>query len=270
MILARTLTVAAILAAPVAALADPAGATDGAEAVEIPASVEYRDIVIDLGIGGRVQPTFEGSSDYEVLPYPLVGLRFLRLPVFGEVVSGRERIFSIYPSINFVRARDSDDAAYLNGLDDVDFAFELGPGVSLRSGPFRGFAEIRYGITGHNGFVGEAGLDYIVRPLDRLSISAGPRVGFASTEYMDTYFGITPAESLASGLPAYDPDAGFKDVGIGSLVEYELNEKVRLYAEGTWKRYVGSAADSPIVEAGSEDQFTIGIGITYRFGLDLF
>lgn len=262
----------ALLAGLAAALtaAGPARAADADTAAEVPASVEYRDIVIDLGIGGRIQPTFEGSSDYEVLPYPLVGLRFLRLPVVGEVVTGESRAISVYPAFNFVGARDSGDAAYLRGLDDVDFSVELGPGLSLRTGWLRAFVELRYGITGHNGFVGDAGVDYVFRPTDRLSISAGPRVSFASTAYMDAYFGVTPAESAASGLRTFDPGAGVKDVGLGSLVEYVVTPKVRLYAEGTYSRFVFDAADSPIIDRGSEDQFTFGLGITYRFGADVF
>ncbi len=253
-------------AAPATAADAPVEYAEG----EVPASVEYRDIVFDLGIGGRIQPTFEGSSKYEVLPYPIFGLRFLRLPYFGEVVTGRDTAFSIYPSINFIGARNEDDAAYLRGLDEVDFSFELGPGVSFRTGPFRAFAEMRYGITGHNGFVGEGGIDYIFHPLDRLRISFGPRASVASTEYMDAYFGVSPAEAARSTLPAFDPDAGIKDVGLGSLWEYTYNEKVRFYMEGTYSRFVGDAADSPVIEAGADNQFTLGIGVTYRFGADLY
>ena len=110
-----------------------------------------RDIVFDLGVGARVQPKFASSDDYIVLPYPLFAVSYLRLPVFGEVVSAPTRAFSLYPSINFVGSRDSDDASYLRGMNDVDFAFELGPGIAYRYGMVRGFVEARYGITGHNG-----------------------------------------------------------------------------------------------------------------------
>ncbi|MEW9837745.1 MipA/OmpV family protein, partial [Mesorhizobium marinum] len=37
-----------------------------------------------------------------------------------------------------------------------------------------------------------------------------------------------------------------------------------------WDRFIGDAAESPIVEAGSKDQFSIGGGLTYRFSFDLF
>lgn len=229
-----------------------------------------RDVVFDLGIGAKVQPKFASSSDYIILPYPLFAISYLRLPGIGEVVSGPKKAFSIYPSINFVGSRSSDDASYLTGMDDVDFAFELGPGVAYRYGMVRGFVEARYGFTGHNGIVGQAGLDLVLNPFDRLQVSAGPRVGFANDEYVETYFGVTNAEAATSQFAAYNPSGGFTDVGVGALVSYDWTDTVKLHLQADYSRYIDDIADSPVVQAGSEDQFTVGIGITYRFGADLY
>ena len=229
-----------------------------------------KDIVFDLGVGARVQPKFASSDDYIVLPYPLFAVSYLRLPVFGEVVSAPTKAFSLYPSINFVGSRSSDDASYLKGMDDVDFAFELGPGVAYRYGMVRGFVEARYGITGHNGIVGEAGVDLVLNPFDRIQVSAGPRVGFANDEYVETYFGVSNSEAASSQFSAYNPSGGFTDVGIGALVSYSWTETVKLHLQADYSRYIGDVADSPVVQAGSEDQFSVGIGITYRFGADLY
>ncbi|MDQ0316110.1 MipA/OmpV family protein [Amorphus orientalis] len=229
-----------------------------------------RDIVVDLGVGAQVQPKFASSDDYIVLPYPLIAISYLRLPVFGELVSAPTRAFSIYPSINFVGSRSSSDASYLTGMDDVDFAFEFGPGVAYRYGMFRGFANLRYGFTGHNGFVGEAGVDLVLNPMERVQLSLGPRVGFANDEYVQTYFGVSAAEATRSQFAAYDPSGGFTDVGVGGRITYDWTEKTKLHLQADYTRYIGDVADSPVVEAGSEDQFYVGIGITYRFGLDLF
>ena len=52
--------------------------------------------------------------------------------------------------------------------------------------------------------------------------------------------------------------------------DYEFNEKTTFHLRANWDRYVGDAADSPIIKAGSEDQFSVGIGISYRFNFDVF
>lgn len=228
------------------------------------------DIVIDLGVGGMVQPKFASSDDYIILPYPLVAVSYLRLPIFGEVVSAPTRAFSIYPSINFVGSRSSDDASYLTGMDDVDFAFELGPGIAYRYGMLRGFVEARYGITGHNGVVGDAGLDLVLEPMERVQVSFGPRVGFASDDYVETYFGVSASEAITSAFSEYHPSGGFTDVGIGGRITYDWTEKTKLHLVADYSRYIGDVADSPVVQAGSEDQFYVGIGITYRFSFNLY
>ncbi len=89
---------------------------------------------------------------------------------------------------------------------------------------------------------------------------------------MDTYFGVTEAEASAPGsqLAAYDPGSSFKTAGLAARATYELTENTRIHVRAGWDRFIGDAADSPIVEAGSENQFSIGTGLTYRFSFDLF
>ena len=237
------------------------------EQAEVPEAIEVRDIIVDLGLGVQYEPKFPSSEDYEARPWPIFALRFLRLPVFGEVVDGQPRVFSIYPSINFIGSRDEDDADYLLGTEDVDFAFEVGPGVALRYGFVRAFAEARYGITGHDGFVFDLGADLIFDQHERIEVAFGPRVSLATDDVMDTYFGVEPG---ALFLPAYDPDGGFKDVGVEAQASYAITENLRVLGKASYTRFVGDAEDSPIVEAGNVDEFRVGIGLSYRFGLDLY
>lgn len=238
-----------------------------AEPVEVPEAVDARDIVLDVGFGALLQPQFPSAEKYSVAPWPLVGLHYLRLPVFGEVVTGKTSVITLYPSFDFIGEREQDDAAYLAGTDDLDFGFDVGPGLAVRYGAFRGFAEVRYGVTGHSGFVGEAGLDVVIDQLGSWQVSAGPRVSVASDDYMDTYFGVPVGAAV---LAPYDPDGGIKDIGVALNASYALTEAVRVVGTASWRHYVGDAADSPIVEAGNVDDFTIGLGLTYRFGLDLY
>lgn len=250
-------------------LAAPAIAADVGEVeeYEVPAAVEVRDIVFDLGGGVLLQPAFPSSKEYRFAPLPFFGLKFLRLPMIGEVVSGRVTQFTLYPSFNTVGERNSSDAQYLTGIPDTDFSIEIGPGAAFRHGPFRAFAELRYGITGHNGFVGQIGADYIANPIAPLEVSFGPRMGFADGQYMDTYFGVPTS---ATQLNAYDADGGIKDVGLGLEATWAFNEKIRLTGGVEYRKYVGDAADSPIVKAGNDQDLRFGLGLTYRFGFDLF
>lgn len=254
------------LTAPLVAVVAEAADLVSEETVVVPEAVEYRDIIIDLGFGGQLEPKFPSAKKYVVNPWPIASLEFLRLPFFGEVVTGEEAPFYVYPSFDFIDEREEDDARYLDGLGDTDFAVELGLGAAAQYSFVKVFAEVRYGITGHNGFVGEGGIDFKYED-PRWEVAIGPRVSLASDDYMDEYFSVSRS---ATRLPEYQADGGFKDVGVELAASYAITEKVRLQGKAEYTHFVGDAQDSPIVESGNDDEFMVGLGLTYRFGLDLY
>lgn len=256
-----------ILAAAIAACVASAALAADPVVVAEPAQSEPRDIVVDLGIGANYQPRFPSSEEYIFTPWPIAEIKFLRLPVVGEVVTGRRRAITLYPAFNIIGERDQDDAGYLAGTGDVDLAVELGGGVRVERGPLRGFVEVRYGVTGHSGLVAEVGADFVARQHERFEVSIGPRMTLASDDYVDTYFAVGPGAAV---LPAYDPDAGITQIGFELDANYALTPRVRLHGYAGYNRFVGDVADSPIVEAGNEDEFRLGLGITYRFGVDVY
>ena len=97
-------------------------------------------------------------------------------------------------------------------------------------------------------------------------VSLGPRLLFSDGRYQRAYFGVTPAASLASGLPVYRPGSGIYGVAVASGVTYTLNDRWGLFGFGRYERLVGDAARSPIVrELGSRNQISAGIGLNYTF-----
>ncbi len=249
----------------------PACAADAGD-FDTPPPVEdtTTDLSIRVGIGGLMQPDFEGSDKYELTAWPIVSLEYLRVPGLGSV-GGRTVGFSIGPSYRYVGARDQNDDPALVGLGNVDAAYELGVRATYEVNFWGAYAALRQGFGGHEGVVGEAALYGVWRPTSVLVVRAGPDVTYASSDYFDTYFSVTPAQSLASGVPVYSAGSGFKSVGLQANAIYSLTDKVDLHFRAGYDRLVDGAADSPIVEtAGSRDQFTAGIGISYRFDLDLY
>jgi outer membrane scaffolding protein for murein synthesis (MipA/OmpV family) len=233
-----------------------------------------RQFVVDLGVGAMVKPRYEASDSYLVYPFPLISVGRFYVPGFGQVVDGRRRTgVYFYPSFGFVGERKASDTTDLTGTNTINWALELGFGAGVRGEHWRAFAELRQGFNGHTGQVGQLGVDGILYPGEKWELSFGPRAEFASSNYMDTYFGVSAAEAAASGgrLTAYDPGgAGFKAVGLEGRLSYDLNDDVRLHLQGGYKRLVGDAADSPIADVGSKNQFSIGLGATYRFAFDVF
>lgn len=227
-------------------------------------------LVFTLRGGVAASPSYFGSDEYTVGPD--LGFRFHYLDLgngrsIGNPDPWAEPLgFGLGGSFRFIQERDASDFSELAGLDDVDAAVELG--VSLRYGTdvFAAFADVRRGFGGHKGWVGEVGADAIVKPTDRLRLNLGPRLLFGDDSYTDTYFGVTPAEASAT-LPAYDPEGGMVSAGVEFGARYRINDAWGLEGAVTWETFTGDAADSPIVEQGSDDQWGIRFGVTRVFGL---
>ncbi|MEP2706616.1 MAG: MipA/OmpV family protein [Roseibium sp.] len=244
-----------------------------AQSSKVSAEDANKQFVVDLGVGAMVKPRYEAADSYLVYPFPLISIGRFYVPGLGQVVDGRRKsgVF-VYPSFGFVGKRKASDDSDLTGTNEVDWALELGLGGGFRTEHFRAFAELRQGINGHHGQVGQLGLDGIIYPGEKWEVSAGPRADFASGNYMDTYFGVssTEAANSAGNLTQYKASAGFKSVGLAVRGSYDWSDDVRLHLQGGYDRLIGDAADSPIAKVGSENQFSIGLGATYRFAFDVF
>lgn len=102
-----------------------------------------------------------------------------------------------------------------------------------------------------------------------VSISASGSFGtsatWASEDYADAFFSVTPQGAAASGLAPFEAGSGIKDVGLNVAATYALTDRWGLVATGSTSFLVGDAADSPIVDAGSSVQFFGGVALSYSF-----
>lgn len=229
---------------------------------------------VTVGMGGEYRPDFEGSKHSGLLPVPIFSIRragsieqfrgardssSIALIDFGYLRAG--------PAGKFVPERKASDHAELTGLPDVKAALELGGFVEYYPVDwFRARAELRQGVTGHHGTVADFSADVIVPVMPRLTVSAGPRFTWKSTDATATYFGVDAAQALASGLPMYEAKGGAHSVGVGGKVAYRINPQWQVYSYVEYQKLLGDAADSPLVTLrGSPNQTTIGFGASYSF-----
>jgi outer membrane protein len=221
---------------------------------------------LEFGLGGAVVPAYFGSDDYELGPTGTLSLQYLSIGRlgFGSPDGEEPAGFGLGGLVRFVGAREAADHPELAGLSDIDAALEVGFGVKYAAPSYRAFADIRYGATGHDAFVGEIGADAVARPVEGITLTAGPRLFFGSDRYASTYFGVTPAEAGASGLPAYAPDGGLLSAGVEIGMSYDLGDGWGIRGTLGLSRLVGGAADSPITELGSRSQGEASLILTRR------
>lgn len=173
------------------------------------------------------------------------------------------------PNVSLVGARRARDDARLAGISDVGLTVEAGAFAELFPVQWlRLRAAVRHGIGGHAALVGSAGADVIWRPAPRWTVSAGPRAFFGSDRYASTYFSVSGAESIASGLAPYQARGGLMKYGAAAQVAYRFDSGWTVTGFAAYDRLAGSAAAAPLVnQRGSVHQVTVGSSVTYSFTL---
>jgi outer membrane protein len=225
-------------------------------------------------VGGRAQAVvpYEGAGYDIFVPIPSFHLRRAdrpERPVLPDDALGLALVnlgpVSFGPNVRVRgKRRDEDERT---GLREVKLAIE--PGMYVTAWPtnwLRAHAEARRGVRGHHGWLGDVAADLVLRS-GAWTATVGPRAGWGDQNYMDTYFGVTPAEAAANTLidASYRPKGGLRYVGAQATL-------VRRF--GPWQatanvgyHHLGDiAAASQIVQRiGSRQEFNGGVGLRYSF-----
>jgi outer membrane scaffolding protein for murein synthesis (MipA/OmpV family) len=266
---ARGLTAALAFLALFAAA--PAVAQDDEHAAE--EEEERRGRIVTIGGGAQLYPRFPGDDELGIFPMPIVNVRREGDPLpleapdegWGFGILGRDSAVNFGPALAFQsRRRDEDVGA---AVGEVAFTIEAGAFVEAYLGEtFRLRAEGRRGIGGHQGGLGDLGADLFLRSGNSSIFSIGPRLRLADDDYMDAYFGVTPAVAASTGLAPFNPGGGVHSVGATAGLQFHMGGGIGIHGYARYDRLVGDAGDSPIVASfGSRDQFGAGVGLSYSF-----
>jgi MipA family protein len=226
-----------------------------------------------IGLGVQVVPSYPGSDTLSVRPlFDIARARGEDLYEFEAPDESfgfalvRSGGFAAGPTAGFEGERDAEDAG--TALPKVGFTVEVGGFAQYTfSDSLRARLEVRKGIGGHKGLIGNLGVDYIARDGDDWLLSAGPRLTFADDRYHAAYFSVAPQDAAPSGLPAYSAGGGLQAAGATVGYIRQLTPRWGLYSYAKYDRLVGDPADSPITRRfGSRDQLSGGLAVTYTFG----
>lgn len=243
---------------------------------------------IQVGAGVAVNPDYEGSDDYRLIPGGILRARFSGITVQTEglgisadfVTRPGKIDFDLGPAlkVNLNRTgRIRDDVVDL--LPDRDVAIEVGgfAGVTIRqvTNPYDQLSfrlQVLKDVAGaHDSTVYTPSVSFGT-PLSQATFaSLSGSADIVSGRYARYYFGVTGAESVASGLPAFTPDGGIKNWRLSLLVGHALSGDLRrpgwgLFALASHSRLLGDFKRSPLVsERGSRDQWFGGAGIGYSW-----
>ncbi|CAG2138909.1 hypothetical protein LMG26411_01641 [Cupriavidus numazuensis] len=252
-----------------------AAASSVASPVDLPGELPN---MAGLGIGTTTE--YAGGKDRMVGVVP--GLRYVTpggrlIEWYGPYAQfnfGGLTGFQWGPAASLRLGRSGVDDPVVSRIHDIDTTVEAGGWIGyeyLHEGsiPFR----LRGGIN----VMTNAGIVYggarvtanasAWVPVHR-RVYAGLGLGatWVSDSFNRTYFGVTQADSAASGLPVYNPGGGLEQYTGWLALLYRIDKNWYAGAMVYAQRLAGDAADSPIVtQRGTRNQITYGIGLGYAW-----
>jgi len=269
--------------------AAPAFAQDSAAGTKAPLpDPNDRSDAVSIALGGAYLPDYEGSDDYRIIPAAALRARVSGISIFTratylyvDVISrGESKIdFDVGP-IAGVRlnrtGKVKDDLVDL--LPERKKAIEVGGFAGLTwhglTNPYDALS-VRVDVVkdvgnAHGSTVITPTIDFGT-PLSRHTyVGLSASADWVGGGYADYYYSISPADSLASGLPVYDADGGFKNWKLSLLANQsltgDLTKGLSLFGTASYSRLSGDFKRSPIVsQRGSAGQWLLAAGLAYTF-----
>ncbi|WP_414903454.1 MipA/OmpV family protein [Sphingomonas flavalba] len=245
---------------------------------------------VTVGIGGALVPRYDGADSTRFVPGGVVrgklsGFAFstvgttLYVDLVREPAGALDIQFGPVAGVNLNRTTRKLGDARVSALGKRSVAVELGgyAGIGKTGVVTSAYDTLSLSVSwqhdvagAHGSFVVSPTLSYGT-PLSRTTyVGLAAAANIVGGDYARYYFGVTPAGAAASGLPAYTPGGGVKDINAKLLIGQSLSGDLRrgwsLFALGGYARLLGDFKRSPLVSvAGDANQWVGAVGVGYTF-----
>lgn len=227
----------------------------------------------EFGVGAQYANAFDGLKRFDAEPGPVFDVRYKDIAFVStgdgigvNLFSFRHVSGGVAISYDLGRSPHLDGEA-LTGLGTIHPAPEVklfATYALAKRFPLTIRVDARRQIGATNGYVGDVGA-YLPMPGSsaRFAWFVGPTVTVADGRYMDSYFGVSESQALATRYPRYKAYPGFKSAGLGASAIVFVTPHVLLVVSGAFDRLLGSAAESPITDTKYDEG--ISVSALYKF-----
>jgi outer membrane scaffolding protein for murein synthesis (MipA/OmpV family) len=225
---------------------------------------------VTAGPGIYIAPSFPGARGTRKVLFPFVDAEFDNrfytsaadlVGVYGYKTESTEAGAAL--QWDLTRRLSRDDERFRN-LPNVNETARLKWFASRTVAFVTGDVNLASDVAGHGqGTLAQVNVWFTI-PFDpTFSVSVGPGVTWADSEYMRTFYTVTRADSARSSLSAFAARAGIADAHFNGLAEWQLFSHYRIGASAYFARLKADAAASPITVRRTQP--TVVGWIAYRF-----
>jgi outer membrane scaffolding protein for murein synthesis (MipA/OmpV family) len=229
-----------------------------------------------IGPGLRSRPAYDGSDSYKAELVPVV--RYLGHPWFVRstqgVLEGGLRA-EVAPGLHvggqlaYEPGRQTGESGFLESHNVPDIKRGGSVGLHLEWDKQFGPMPVTLLVRGRKNIDADLGgqvdlrLSAGVFQSGRFSAGVFTQAVWASSKSAGAYYGITPAQSVAYGLPTHDAGSGWLNTSFGLLWSVDLAPKWVVVGSFEQRRLRGDAANSPFAERVSNGYASAGLAYRY-------
>jgi MipA family protein len=229
-----------------------------------------------LGPGLRSRPAYDGSDSRKTELVPVV--RYLGHPWFVRSTQGvlegglRTELapgLHVGAQLAYEPGRQTGESGFLEAHNVPDIKRGGSVGLQLEWDHKFGPMPVTLLVRGRKNVDSDLGAQADVRLSagvfqgGRFSAGVFTQAVWASSKSASAFYGITPAQSVAYGLPAHDAGSGWLNTSFGLLWSIDIAPKWVVVGSFEHRRLRGDAATSPLAERVSNGYATAGLA--YRF-----
>lgn len=256
-----------------------------ARAAEPDESDQVKEWKVLVGAGLILAPAFTGAKEYSLMAVPDIRVTYKNL-FFANMRDGvgyavfNQDGWRIGPVVTYTFGRSEKRGGTifqiagssnnsLQGMGDVPGTISLGGFIEYFQKPYKLQLRVNKGVTGHHGLAAEARASYggtLRFGGPPLIYSFGPHVKFGDRTYTNAFWGVSPEQSVRSGLAPYNADGGLTAYGINGFAMLPLMKSVSVSLIAGFERLAPPVTSSSLIQnRGSQNQAVSGLSITYEF-----
>lgn len=205
-------------------------------------------------------PRYDGADERRTLAVPSLSAQ-LANGFFAEPVNGVGLNLSTERSLQWgVRAtvETGRSADMVPGLERINARLNPGAFANWRmTERLELRAALRTGMAG-GGTTAHLGGDWGVWRAGPYALGLNLTLRWSDASYNQAYYGVTAAQSAATGLKVYSPGSGLNAVQLGLSGRMQLNPRSTGFASLGWQRLMDSAAESPLVRERNSPRLVVG------------
>ncbi len=243
-------------------------------AAESDDGIKQKEWQVSVGAGLLAAPLFSGAKNYTLRAVPDLRIAYKDYAVLnhegwrlGPVVTYAFPRYEKEGDSVLRIAGGSNNA--LQGMGNVPGTLFLGGFVEYFRKPYKLHLHLHKGVTGHEGIVAEGRVSYVSTlnlAGSPLVYAFGPQVRYGDQAYTNAYWGITPEQSVRSGLERYHADGGLTAYGVNAFAMTSLTKEISVSFIAIFDRLAPLVANSPLIRfRGTENQAMGGVFIGYGF-----